>query len=40
MSILGGGDSSKAIKVGGFAVDVSFISTGGCASLEFLEGTL
>ena len=39
MSIIGGGDSSKAIKDGGFADDVSFISTGGGASLEFLEGT-
>ena len=39
MSIIGGGDSSKAIKIGGFADDVSFISTGGGASLEFLEGT-
>jgi 3-phosphoglycerate kinase len=37
MSIIGGGDSSKAIKESGFADDVSFISTG--ASLEFLEGT-
>ena len=40
MSIIGGGDSSKAIKDSGFADDVSFISTGGGASLEFLEGTL
>ena len=39
MSIIGGGDSSKAIKDSGFAADVSFISTGGGASLEFLEGT-
>ena len=39
MSIIGGGDSSKAIKDSGFADDVSFISTGGGASLEFLEGT-
>ncbi len=37
MSIIGEGDSSKAIKESGFADDVSFISTG--ASLEFLEGT-
>ena len=29
MSIIGGGDSSKAIKDGGFTDDVSFISTGG-----------
>lgn len=39
MSIIGGGDSSKAIKDSGFTDDVSFISTGGGASLEFLEGT-
>ena len=39
MSIIGGGDSSKVIKDSGFADDVSFISTGGGASLEFLEGT-
>ena len=39
MSIIGGGDSSKAIKDSGFAADVSFIRTGGGASLEFLEGT-
>ena len=39
MSIIGGGDSSKAIKDSGFVDDVSFISTGGGASLEFLEGT-
>jgi 3-phosphoglycerate kinase len=37
-SIIGGGDSSKAIKESGFAEEVSFISTGGGASLEFLEG--
>ena len=39
MPIIGGGDSSKVIKDSGFADDVSFISTGGGASLEFLEGT-
>lgn len=38
MSIIGGGDSSKVIKDGGFADDVSFMSTDGGASLEFLEG--
>ena len=37
-SILGGGDSVKAIKMGGFDDGISFISTGGGASLEFLEG--
>ncbi len=38
VSIIGGGDSVKAVKKSGFAKDVSFISTGGGASLEFLEG--
>ncbi len=37
-SIIGGGDSIKAIKKSGYAEQVSFISTGGGASLEFLEG--
>ena len=39
MSIIGGGDSVSAIKKAGVADKVSFISTGGGASLEFLEGT-
>ncbi|HSI82887.1 MAG: phosphoglycerate kinase [Candidatus Methylacidiphilales bacterium] len=38
VSIIGGGDSVKAIKRAGFSDKVSFISTGGGASLEFLEG--
>ena len=38
ISIIGGGDSVKAIKKSGYSKDVSFISTGGGASLEFLEG--
>ena len=37
-SIIGGGDSIKAINNSGHADRVSFISTGGGASLEFLEG--
>jgi len=37
-SIIGGGDSVKAIKKSGQADKVSFISTGGGASLELLEG--
>lgn len=37
-SIIGGGDSVKAIKESGFSDHVTFMSTGGGASLEFLEG--
>lgn len=38
VSIIGGGDSVTAIKQAGFSQQVTFISTGGGASLEFLEG--
>ncbi len=38
LSIIGGGDSVKAVKQAGYGEQVSFISTGGGASLEFLEG--
>jgi 3-phosphoglycerate kinase len=37
-SIIGGGDSVKAIKQSGYSDQVTFMSTGGGASLEFLEG--
>ena len=37
-SIIGGGDSVTAIKQSGYGEEVSFISTGGGASLELLEG--
>jgi len=38
ISIIGGGDSVKAVKQSGVSDQVSFMSTGGGASLEFLEG--
>lgn len=39
LSIIGGGDSVKALKNSGFIDKVSFVSTGGGASIEYLEGT-
>ncbi len=38
MSIIGGGDSVSAVKKSGRAAEMSHISTGGGASLEYLEG--
>jgi phosphoglycerate kinase len=37
-SLIGGGDSAAAVQKFGFASQVSYVSTGGGALLEYFEG--
>ncbi len=37
-SLIGGGDSAAAVNQFGYGNDVSYVSTGGGALLEYMEG--